>query len=305
MHVDFYICLNYYLIYTYSNQIIPYWIQYILLFVFLIAFFWAIPYAISVRKVELIKNPHLNLITLKITKKCGCSKQYTIMLENKYLLYQGNLMLLNTINNPSEIDLDSSNIQKCPINLIYRYGKNVYLDGTYDETQLKINEFLGQQKYENNIYDEINKYITIYQKNYLKNKKKVFDIYMKMNEYFYTFFYSDSSLDSRTDFIYSNDFERLFIGNVKNDAYSKTLLINLNEINTFEMFEEIKNDDDGKNYYYDYLKIFNKNNQKEEIKICENKKLYLEKFVLLLNGKLNDINEMKKNNNNNNSTPQH
>ena len=285
-------------------QIIPYWIQYILLFVFIGNVFCTIPFVLSVRKVELIKNPYLNLITLIITKKCGCSKQYTIMLENKYLLYQRDLILLNTINNPSEIDLDSSNIQKCPINLIYRYEENASVDGTLDETQLKINEFLGQQKYENTIYDEINKYITIYQKNYLKDHKKVFDIYMKMNEYFYTFFYSDSSLDFRTDFIYSNDFERLFIGKVNNDAYSKTLLINLNEINTFEMFEEIKKED-GRSYSYGFLKILYKNNQKEEIKICENKKLYLEKFVLLLNGKLNDINEMKKNNNNNNSTPQH
>ena len=166
------------------------------------------------------------------------------------------------------------------------------MDGTYDEIQSKINEFLGQQKYENTIYSEINKYITIYKKNYLKAQRIVFDVYMKMNEYFYTFFYS-SSINSRTDFIYSNDFERLFIGKIKNDIYCQTLLINLNEINTFEMFEEIKRDDD-KILFYGFLKILYKNNQKQEIKICEDMKLYLEQFVLLLNGKLNDINEMKK-----------
>ncbi len=77
-------------------QIITFWIQYILLFVIIGTLFYIIPYVLSVKKVEFIKSPYLNLITLKITKKCGCSKQYTIMLENKYLLYQRDIMLLNT-----------------------------------------------------------------------------------------------------------------------------------------------------------------------------------------------------------------
>ena len=282
-------------------QIIPFWIEYILLFFLVGNVIWTVPCALSVKKIEIIKNPYLNLITLKIIKRCGCSKQFTIMLENKYLLYHRDLFLLNTLINQGEIDLDNSNIINRPINFIYKYENYINMIGNCDEMQLKINEFLGQQKYKNTIYDEINKYITIYQKNYLKEEKNVFDIYMKMNEYFYTFFYSDSSLDTRTDFIYSEDFERLFIGKIKDDIYSKTLLINLNEINTFEMFEQTRNIS-GKTYYYGYLKILNKKNQKQEIEICENQKLYLEKFVLLLNGKLNDINEMKKNNNNNNST---
>ena len=122
-------------------QIITFWIQYILLFVIIGTLFYIIPYVLSVKKVEFIKSPYLNLITLKITKKCGCSKQYTIMLENKYLLYQRDIMLLNTLTNPSEIDLDSSNIKNCPINLIYQYKENAYLDGTNNEIQLKINNF--------------------------------------------------------------------------------------------------------------------------------------------------------------------
>ena len=152
---------------------------------------------------------------------------------------------------------------------------------------------LGQQKYENKIYDEINKYISLYKKNYLRDIKKTFDIYMKINDYFYTFFYSVSFMDSRTDFIYSNDFERLFIGAVNNEKYFKTLLINLNEINAFEMYEE-KNFDNDEPCYLDCLKVMYKNGQQEQIRICQDNKLYLEKFVLLLNGKLKEINEMKK-----------
>ena len=195
--------------------------------------------------------------------------------------------------------IDNSNIKNNPINLISKYEIFNGLKGTDNEIQLKIDEFLRQQKYENNIYDEIDKYNILYKKNYLKDIKKVFDIYMKINEYYYSFFYSDAYVDSRTDFIYSNDFERLFIGKIYKDKYSKTFLINLNEINTFEMFEVHKSSEDD-SYEEGNLRIIYQNEQKEEIIMCKNNKLYLEKFVLLLNGKLNDINEKKINNN----TPQ-
>ena len=162
------------------------------------------------------------------------------------------------------------------------------LNSTENEIQLKIDEFLGQKKFENNIYDEINKYNSSYNKNYSNDIKKIFDIYMKINEYFYTFFYSDDSVYSRTDFIYSNDFGRLFIGKIFKDKYNKTLLINLNEINKFEMFEKHESDENT-SYTVGYLRIMYINEQKEEISICRDKTLYLEKFILLLNGKLNDI----------------
>ena len=194
----------------------------------------------------------------------------------------------------------NSNIKNVPINLISKYEMYNGLERNDNEIQLEIDEFLGQKKYENNIYDEINKYNSLYKKNYLEDTRKVFDIYMKINEYFYTFFYSDSSVDDRTDFIYSTDFQRLFIGEISKDKYKKTLLINLNEINSFEMFEEKKIVRKKGTVDLGYLKIFYQNEQKEEILICKNNKLYLEKFVLLLNGKLNDINEMKHNNHNNN-----
>ena len=76
----------------------------------------------TVKKVELIKNEYCNQCTLKITKKCFCSKQYTLILENSYLLYQGDIILVNTLKNSRDIDLDNSNIQNYPINLISKYG---------------------------------------------------------------------------------------------------------------------------------------------------------------------------------------
>ena len=226
----------------------------------------------------------MNQLTLKITKRCGCSKQYSIMLENKNILYQNDIFALNTLENSSEIDLDNSNIKNYPINLISKYEVFGGLERSGNEIQLEIDEFFGQKKYENNIYDEINKYNSLYKKNYLEDKKKIVDIYMKINEHFYTFFHSDKSIEDRTDFIYSNDFERLFIGEISKDKYKKTLLINLNEIKAFEKFEK----GIGKHYLV-YLKIIYQNDQKEEILMCKDNKLYLEKFVLLLNGKLNEM----------------
>ena len=121
-------------------QMIPYWTKYIILVVFILNTLSILPFSFKVKKVELIKNPYLNLITLKITKKCGCSKQYSIMLENKYLLlFQGDLILLNTINNLSEIDLDSSNIQKCPINLVNMKKMHTWMELTMKYNQKLMN----------------------------------------------------------------------------------------------------------------------------------------------------------------------
>jgi len=253
-----------------------------------LAALWVGGYGCSVKKVDFIKNEFGNQYTLKITKSCGCSKQYTNMIENSYLLYQDDIMQLIVLKSSRDIDLDNSNIQNYPINLITIYGNYMDLKSTENEIQLKNDEFLGQKKYENNIYDEIDKYNSLYNKNYSNDIKKTFDIYMKINEYFYTFFYSDKSVYSRTDFIYSNDFGRLFIGGIYKDKYNKTLLFNLNEINKFEMFEEKKSDDDG-SYIEGYLRIIYIYEQKEEISISRNKTLYLEKFILLLNGKLNGV----------------
>ena len=60
------------------------------------------------------------------------------------------------------------------------------------------------------------------------------------------------------------------------------------------MLEVHQSSDDDSYQEEDNLRIIYQNEQKEDIIIYKNNKLYLEKFVFLLNGKLNDINEMKK-----------
>ena len=79
----------------------------------------------------------------------------------------------------------------------------------------------------------------------------------------------------------------MFIGEVNGSKYKKTLLINLSEIDTFELLEE-KIDEDSFTYY---LQINYKNHQKSQININSSRN-YLEKF--LLNEKLNNINGFRR-----------
>lgn len=135
--------------------------------VLVIAIFFNFLYLLRVKKVILIKNVNTNQLTIKKIIVAGCFKQYTLMLENRYLHYRGDcLFLLNTCTNLSEIDLDNSNIKNAPFNLVNKIISLPSFNESEEEIRLKIDKFLGRQKYENTIYDEIDKYITIYQKNY-------------------------------------------------------------------------------------------------------------------------------------------
>lgn len=80
---------------------------------------------------------------------------------------------------------------------------------------------------------------------------------MKINEYYYTFFYTKETFFLRTDFIYSKDFERLFIGKVifGGELYSNTFLVNLCEIKEFEY-----------KYGFTYIYICYKNENKKKMK---------------------------------------
>ena len=262
--------------------------------IFVVIFFYVVSLSTTIREIQFIKNINLNQLTVIIKKAFCCStQQYTLMLENAYIYSEKvkekgiNICIINTLKNSREIDLDKSNIKTSPINILYEsYG----LSGNYDEIKIKIDNFLGQRNFENNIYDEINKYISLYNKNYEKDEKKLFDKYMKITDHFYTFFSYSLNKYIRADFIYSDDFERLFIGEVNGYRYLKTLQFNLSEIDSFEMVE--KRVDDGTEYY---IQTNDKNHQQSQFyvgNLFENKN-YLPKFILLLNGKLNDINENK------------
>jgi len=118
------------------------WPFFLVIFFLFFTVVFCIIWGTSVKKVELIKDEYCNQCTLKITKKCFCSKQYTIMLENSYLLYQEEIMLLIILKTSRDIYFNKSNIQNYP-NLITIYERNMYLNRPVNEIQLKIDEFLG------------------------------------------------------------------------------------------------------------------------------------------------------------------
>lgn len=141
------------------------WIVLVSIVILSILGIWCYMHLVTAKNLKLIKNEITNQLTITSTNVLGNSKHYTVKtLENVYLIYQRDIIiLLNTSINPGEIDLDNSNIKNYPINLITKcklYNGNF---GSEDEIQLKIDEFLGQQKFENKIYDEINKYTGFYQ----------------------------------------------------------------------------------------------------------------------------------------------
>ena len=134
------------------------------LFILFVGFIYVYGLSIANREIQFIKNTYLNQLTIKIKKVCClASWQYTLMLENAYIHCEKSgekgvkIFILNILKNPREIDLDKSNIKTSPINLLYEDR----LSGNYDQIKIKIDNFLGERNYENNICDEINKYIII------------------------------------------------------------------------------------------------------------------------------------------------
>lgn len=251
-------------------------------------------------KIQMIKNILNNQLIIKVKLLYG-SIQYIFPLENVYIHCQETpnkstkITVINTLKNPSEIDLDRSKIQKTPISLIYQFLEH---QNNYKTYQSLFDRFVEQQRFENNIIDEINKYARLYNKShFISSEKILLDKYMKFTEHFYTLIISQYSTEKRVDFVYSNDFERLFIGLVNKTNYIKTFLIHYRQIDKFEVYgKKIVTED---SYFYDYyLKIIYNSQQHEQIKIfdSDSDSIYLDKMVFLLNGKLNDLREMKKDN---------
>ena len=251
-------------------------------------------------QIQMIKNILNNQLIIKVKKIFGSIK-YIFPLENVFIHCQETpnkstkITVINTLKNPSEIDLDNSKIQISPIPLIFSFLEHQNNCKTY---QLLFGRFVEQQKFENNIIDEINKYARLYNKShFISSEKILLDKYMKFTEHFYTLIISQFSYERRVDFVYSNDFERLFIGLVNKTNYINTFLIHCSQIDKFEVYsKKIATEDSDYNDYY--LKIIYNSQQPEQIKIfnSDSDSIYLNKMVLLLNGKLNDLRKKKENN---------
>ena len=277
----------------------PYLISLIAIPIFLLFFFCK-------SRIVLIKDKVNNRLTIKEKNFFCCGKSYSIPLEfadiktSSFGAESGpccshelsNIIVVNA--NPNVTDIDNNNIKNTPYKLIYRFSN---LIGSQRDLSLELENFIGN-KFTNNIEEEINLYVP----NDKKPGKKIYtffsssgyveresETFIKISDHFYMFYNYDfidngSSKESfgRLDWIYTNDFARIFLGVVKNDkSYVNTFIYNIDTIDKFIL--ELR---DGKFC----LKIILKEGLNTEIcRYTRHSEKKIEAFIYLINGQINKI----------------
>jgi hypothetical protein len=258
-------------------------------------------------KIQLIKDKSNNRLTIVEKNFLCCKKSYNLSLEYTDLKVSGygsesgpfcyhELSTIIAYNlNPNIVDLDKSNIKNVPFKFIYIFSN---LIGERRQLELKLINFIGC-KFENKINDEIDLYvpkqnnnIIVFPFNVINQNKYIF---VKLFDHFYMFYNYNYLINSRSnetfkrlDWIYSNDFDRIFFGVVKNDSsYVNTFIYNTNTIDKFVL--EIN---DGKFCF----KILLKDGTNTEIcRYNREQEKNLNTFIYLINGQINKINNVNQN----------
>lgn len=245
-------------------------------------------------KLIILKDVKNNSLIIKQKNYLCCSKQYKFPLDNSTFFCEEiedfessqinsmNIVIINILINKNEIDLDNSTIKDVPLKLFHTFD-NLKVD---KDLELKLNNFINSPGYINDEPNEYNKYLFRYKKKRIFfstfNKKKRLDYFLKISEFFYSYHNIRNELFIRIDWIYSTNFDRIFIGIVKNDnSYLKTFIYNINSIDKLAM----QNNDKG----FSFKIIFN-DQDNEEICLFKNENnYYFEHFLFLFNGKLEDV----------------
>ena len=198
-----------------------------------------------------------------------------------------NIIVINTLKNTNEIDFENSKIKETPLKIIQIFG-NIYYD---KDLELRLNNFINSPGYINGEFEETNKYSMRYANKpdiHLRpsNGKRLYN-FLKLSEYFYTYIFILNEKFKRIDWIYSKNFDNIFIGIVKNNkSYIKTFLYKVNSIDKLGMQK--------KNDIYTFKIIFKDQNSEE---ICqfknEQNNVLFDQFLFLFNGRLEDINGIK------------
>ena len=255
-------------------------------------------------KMELIKDKANNILTLQEKNMYRCKKKrYTFPLDSSvlqanYKNYQNtfccryeysDIYLFNV--DPKVKDIDNNNIKNVPFKFFTKFEDYI---GEEKDLNAKFSSFIGN-KFENNIEEEINLYSpNINTKARFKysryRRANILNIFVKISDHFYMFYnheyleknYSNESF-KRLDWIYTNDFDRIFIGVVGNDeTYVNTFVFNINTIDKFIL--EVR-------FGQLCLKIMLKDRQNIEIcRYTTNKEKELDTFIYLINGQINKIN---------------
>ena len=235
------------------------------------------------------------------------------------------LLILKNFKNNKEIDLDLSNIKKTPVNTFYYFRiKNDY---DSRELQNRLNKFTNTFEYSNGFQFQkrFSDYFYTYyffnpmmqQKNFLYYLLLFYHVAMYYVFQFTVFFFKKRKYNTseslliffiiyltslilfficysfhgerrlRIDCIYSNNFDRIFIGIVKYNgkSYLKTFMFDVNSINKF-VFQE-------QNKEYVLKVIFNEGETFQEIAKFNQKKEDLLEIISFLNYKV--INQISNN----------
>jgi hypothetical protein len=151
------------------------------------------------------------------------------------------VIIFNDLKNKSDYNLDTSNIKEIPLILAYSFQISLQR-GTHKELENKLNNYINSKNFNNTIEQFEFKY-TPKKSNHFSN----FQYFRRSGcakycDNFITFFfnrrryeYNSDDQAVRIDFIYSENFDRIFIGVVKNyqKSYIKTFLFNTNTIDKF------------------------------------------------------------------------
>ena len=234
-----------------------------------------------------------------IDLELGLGNYYIICRKSEFVDQEGqgtttySIRLYNQFNDNTEINLDTTNIKEVPIKLLCIF--DIALNGFDAEKQLeeRINNFICAKKFKYPFHFNIKAYMN---KEEGKNKyfannfnQKVECI--KYSDYFFSFFFKclyekieDVNGVIRIDCIYSENFDRIFIGVVNKDekSYAKTFEFKMDIIDKF-VLQKLQNFGFG----YD-LNVMFKDKQMQDIWPIENKtQEELEGLVYLLNERLN------------------
>ena len=266
-----------------------------ILYIFTIYIF----YHFTRRNVEIERKENKNVISIKAINLCGCTyKQLELSnfyfhigtvyddRENNHIFYR--LFMIKDFKNSSEIDLDTSNIKNIPIK-IYDYVDNIwpYEGGVnaVDKLEKELNDLAGVSPdhkcaFHFNIREymklepsekekqleklkELNPHIAKY---FMGSNRGNYSQYMKFCENYFSYYieelYSEKKGEIlRIDFIFSQNFDRIFIGLVNNNekTYKNTFEFQMNSIDKF-ILQKIGYEDKGYN-----LKVNLKNNESYQI----------------------------------------
>ena len=271
--------------------------------IFLAFLFPIVPIIMSFKKNLEIQKDILNkTITVYDKNICCCVKKYNFSLDHIQIKYnfRSSKIICNSENtcraviilnvNPNEIDLDKGYIRNSPFKFY-----NQFNCGTIsNELQSNLDNFTDL-KFENKIKEELKEYEPNFEKNlrshFILVDNDITYYIIKVSEYlyiYYTYNYYYNCITEekfeRLDWAYSNNFDRIFLGVVKNSSsYKITFTYNINTIDKFCI--------ESKDECYFFKVVLNSGVNENICKFTKKQEKNLNHFLYLINGQINKINK--------------